>query len=314
MPRVSIGLPVYNGERYLRECVDSILDQTFRDFELILSDNASTDATAAICEAYATRDSRVRYHRNEQNLGACWNFNRCVELARGEYFRWAAHDDLIAPECLARCVEALDRDPSVVVSHSDVRIIDEDGRPIFDYTFEAEHAAGADPARRFADLLQEDRLCFEMFGLYRTAVLRQTRLIDTYIASDRILRAHVGLLGRYHLVRAPLLLNRDHPDRCIRALPAHHLRMEWFDPSQAGRRVFPHWRALKEYGHLIRRHPLSPSQRLRCGTVLLGWLARHGNWARLGADILIALVPGCWRLLARLSPKNELHRVAPGKR
>src|SRR5262245_31410059 len=119
-PRVSIGVPVYNGERYLRECIDSILGQTFRDFELILSDNASTDATRTICEAYATRDPRVRYYRNEQNLGACRNFNRCVELARGDYFLWAAHDDAIAPEYLARCVEALDRDPSVVLSHSDV--------------------------------------------------------------------------------------------------------------------------------------------------------------------------------------------------
>src|SRR5688572_10868700 len=97
-PRVSIGLPVYNGENYLAEAIDSILAQTFEDFELIISDNASTDRTQEICEAYAAKDGRIRYYRSEVNKGSAWNFNRVFELARGEYFKWAAHDDYIAPE------------------------------------------------------------------------------------------------------------------------------------------------------------------------------------------------------------------------
>jgi glycosyltransferase involved in cell wall biosynthesis len=302
LPKVSIGLPVYNGERYLHEAVDSILGQTFTDFELILCDNASTDTTAAICREHAERDNRVRYHRNERNLGASRNFNLCFELATGEYFKWAAHDDVLAPEYLARCVEALDRDSSVVASHSDARIIDEEGRPLFDHRYAPGHAASPDPARRFADLLREDRQNLELFGVFRAAVLRRTCLLGSYIAADRILRAHLGLLGRYHIVPELLFLNRDHPGRCIRALPAHHLRAAWFDPEQAGRRVFPHWKIFYEYIRVIRLFSMSASERIRCHLALLGWLGRDLNWVRLGSDLVIGITPGSWRLLAKLAP------------
>ncbi|MEO1346882.1 MAG: glycosyltransferase family A protein, partial [Pseudomonadota bacterium] len=109
-PRVTIGVPVYNGDAYLAEALDSILNQTFTDFEVIISDNASTDGTEQICRDYAARDDRVRYIRQEKNLGAAPNFNLLVPIARGEYFKWAASDDLIAPEFLNYCVEALEKE------------------------------------------------------------------------------------------------------------------------------------------------------------------------------------------------------------
>src|SRR4051794_3298661 len=93
-PKLSIGLPVYNGENFLAHAVDSILAQDFRDFELIISDNASTDRTAEICRGYAESDPRVRYVRFETNQGGSRNFCYVFELARGEYFKWAAHDDV----------------------------------------------------------------------------------------------------------------------------------------------------------------------------------------------------------------------------
>src|SRR5215204_5257287 len=111
-PRVTIGLAVYNGEKYLHQAIDSVLAQTFTDFELIVSDNASTDATAAIVLQYAAKDARVRYTRNRENVGSARNFNRLVDLATGEYFKWMAVDDLIAPEFLATCVAALDAEPT----------------------------------------------------------------------------------------------------------------------------------------------------------------------------------------------------------
>jgi glycosyltransferase involved in cell wall biosynthesis len=301
LPRVSIGLPVFNGERYLGEAIDSLLAQTFGDFELILSDNASTDATATICRRYADRDARVRYHRNERNLGAGRNFNLTVELATGEYFKWAAHDDAHAPQYLARCVEALDSDPSLVASHTDARFVDADGRWVEDHVYPAGHAASSDPASRFADLLREDRHSLEVFALIRLPVLRRTRLLAAYVGSDRVLRAHLGLLGRFHMVPEPLFINRDHPSRCIRALPAHHLRLQWWDPRQAGRRIFPHWKILKEYARLLRVCPLSADERRRCRLALLGWCARDLNWARLAADVVIGVSPSSWRLLGPIA-------------
>jgi glycosyltransferase involved in cell wall biosynthesis len=301
LPTVSIGLPVYNGDRYLGEAVESILAQTFSDFELILSDNASTDGTAHICRTYAQRDCRVRVHRNVQNVGASRNFNLCADLAAGKYFKWAAHDDTLAPDYLARLIEPLERDPSVAVSHCNVCIIDENGRRVREHLYPPGYAGSRDPSRRFADLLREDRTGFEMFGVIRTAALRHTQLLGSYVASDRVLRAHLGLLGRYHIVPELLFFNRDHADRCIRLLPAHHLRLEWFDPAQRGRRVFPHWRILDEYAGLIHTSSLSPRERSRCYAALLAWLARDLNWARLGADLMIGTVPGSWRVLSSLA-------------
>ena len=104
-PRVSIGLPVYNGEKYLRAALDCILRQDYADFELVICDNASSDGTEAICREYAARDGRIRYTRNETNIGASGNYKRVFELARGEFFKWASHDDTFHPSLVRRCME-----------------------------------------------------------------------------------------------------------------------------------------------------------------------------------------------------------------
>src|SRR6476646_2411498 len=132
VPKVAIGLPVYNGAKYVAEAIESVLAQTYGDLELVISDNASTDATEEICRDYTARDSRVRYARAEQNGGAAWNFNRTFELSRGEYFKWLAHDDAIGPQYLARCLAVLDRDPGVVLCHTRTGIINGQGELVAD--------------------------------------------------------------------------------------------------------------------------------------------------------------------------------------
>src|SRR5246127_3969247 len=127
IPLVSVGLFVYNGERYIEETLDSILNQTFTDFELIISDNASTDRTGEIAEAYAKRDDRIRYHRSEKNMGAGWNARRVYELATGKYFKQAAVDDMLEPDFLRQCIEALESDPTYVLAHSKTKVVDENG-------------------------------------------------------------------------------------------------------------------------------------------------------------------------------------------
>ena len=139
VPRVSIGVPVYNGELYLERALDSILAQSFDDFEVIIADNASDDRTEQICRDYACRDARVRYVRNETNLGASANFNRTFALARGPYFKWAAHDDVLGTDFLLRCVEVLDSNPDVVLCHTKTQQIDEDGRVAGNYDSLAVH-------------------------------------------------------------------------------------------------------------------------------------------------------------------------------
>src|SRR5215510_10355296 len=114
---LSVGLAVYNGEEFLDEAIRSILAQTLTNFELIISDNASTDRTSEICQKYVRIDPRIRYHRNEANIGGANNENQTFRMARGKYFRWAAHDDVLAPTLLARCVEVLEERPDAVLCY-----------------------------------------------------------------------------------------------------------------------------------------------------------------------------------------------------
>src|SRR6201994_1650338 len=123
VPRLTIGLPVYNGEKYVAEAIEALLGQTFEDFELIISDNASTDGTAGICRRFGKQDSRIRYVRQPRNIGIAPNHNFVVHEARGELVKWASHDDLYARDMMERCVQALDDDPQVVLAHPWTAII-----------------------------------------------------------------------------------------------------------------------------------------------------------------------------------------------
>src|SRR3954471_2621746 len=129
-PRLTVGLPTYNGEDYLASALDSLLAQTFTDFELIISDNASTDATESIARAYAARDPRIRYVRHPRNRGSAFNHTYVIREARGEFFKWASDDDLYAPELLERCVAALDARPEIVLAHAWTAFINEAGEII----------------------------------------------------------------------------------------------------------------------------------------------------------------------------------------
>src|SRR5690349_21549528 len=131
-PRVSIGLPVRNGARFLAQAVDSLLAQSYPDFELIISDNASTDETEAICREYAAHDARVRYYRSREDVGLARNYNYLFMRARGEYFKWAAADDVHEPDYVARCVDILEHDSSVVLAYARTKFIDENGVPLAD--------------------------------------------------------------------------------------------------------------------------------------------------------------------------------------
>jgi glycosyltransferase involved in cell wall biosynthesis len=110
MKKITIGMPVYNGAQYLSAAIESILAQSYGDFDLLISDNASTDGTEEICRTYGKNDQRFRYIRQPQNVGAAANHNLLVSMTDSLYFKWAAHDDLLAPGFLATCVDVLDRD------------------------------------------------------------------------------------------------------------------------------------------------------------------------------------------------------------
>ncbi len=287
-PRVSIGLPVYNGERFLPPAIDSLLAQTFKDFELILSDNASTDRTEQICRDYAACDPRVRYFRNETNIGPLRNFLRVVELSSAEFFKWAAHDDVYAPDFLERCVEILDHHPSVAVCYPRALIIDEQGNVLKHRTYGIDTSSPrhVHPQERLRDILWIDLGSPPIFGVIRRSVLNKTPLMLGSYASDQVLLAELALHGRFHEVPGELLLHREHPHRSVYTRPTRHSLATWFDPSQAGRIIFPTWRVASEYASGIWRAPLNARQRLACGKHLFRWTLYH--WKELLEDLTTA--------------------------
>jgi glycosyltransferase involved in cell wall biosynthesis len=207
-PLVSIGLPVYNAERYLAQALDSLLGQDHSNLELIVSDNASSDSTQEICTSYAHRDSRLRYHRSEKNMGAVWNFNRVFELATGEYFMWAAHDDLRDPSYVSACLAALRQRPDAVLCCTDIRFIDEVGKAID----VPPHVAGIRPVGETAGqrLRQIARACnwFDVYGLARSAALKQTRRAVSTWGFDVVIELELCLRGRVVYVPEPLFSYR----------------------------------------------------------------------------------------------------------
>ena len=194
-PLVSVGLMVYNGGRFLRGTLDSLLSQTFTNFELIISDNCSTDDTSAICVEYAERDARIRYYRAERNMGAGWNTRRVLSLATAKYFKLAAHDDRCEPRFLERCVEALERDPALVLAYPNSGLSTKMESSSRIMTGRCERLS-RDPKIRFHDLLLNDHLCLQFFGVIRLAALHNLPPPGSYVNSDGVILAQLGLLGR----------------------------------------------------------------------------------------------------------------------
>src|SRR6516164_7687038 len=217
-PLVSVGLFVYNGERFIEESLRSILNQTFTDFELIISDNASADRTGEIAEAYAQRDDRIRYYRAEENMGAGWNARRVYELARGKYFKWAAVDDLMEPDLLRRCVELLESDPGCVVAHARTKEVDENGAFIKNYVTPMKTDYD-DPVARFREILLVPSWGYPIFGVMRMSALRQLPSQGSYVNADGVLLARMSLLGRFHEIPEYLFISRHHSGQSIKTLP-----------------------------------------------------------------------------------------------
>lgn len=258
-PTVSIGLPVYNGERYLVPALESMLAQSFTDFELVVSDNASTDATEEICRAYAARDQRLRYSRNAQNLGAHYNHNHVFALSRGRYFKWAGHDDLLEPDFLKCCVAVLDQDERVVLCSTGVTTIDEFGA-VLRLEATREGFCSPRPHERLRRFFEQDYYYHTIYGLMRRDVLQRTGLHQDWYGSDRSLLIEMSLYGCFHIVEERLLLLREHPNRSVHVTD----KVSWFTPQLKGRVSPEYWKRIATAARMVMNAPMSPQERFLC--------------------------------------------------
>jgi glycosyltransferase involved in cell wall biosynthesis len=276
-PPISVGVPVFNGERYLRIALDALLKQTFTDFEIIICDNASTDSTQAISEEYAKRDRRVRYVRNRVNIGANANFQHVFTIARGKYFQWNSVDDYFAPQYLEKCKAVLDSDPGAVLCCAKVSVIDEHGA-IIEQSKDSQELQHSSAARRFKQKFAQDARNNTLYGLIRADALRRTRVVENYTGSDNVLMEHLALLGRFREVPEYLFFRRTHPDAFTYAPTIERIR-EYYAPgaSHGGERfALVASRHFIEYLRVILRTPLPFVQKAE----LLVFLLRFFWWKK----------------------------------
>jgi glycosyltransferase involved in cell wall biosynthesis len=286
-PRVSIGLPVYNGAKYLQQSIESLLGQDVDDLELVISDNASTDETEAICRSYAAKDSRLRYWRNAANVGSARNYRRVFELSRGEFFKWCSHDDVCRPAFVRRCLETFDAEkPSVVLVYPLCELIDESGRVIGRASGSAE-ARHPRPHRRLARVLRNYSWAYPIWGVIRAETLRRTGLTGSVWYWDEVLLTELALYGEIVEVPEALSEQRCHDDNALTRLSAaqgpavaHDPRKAnratrlalraWTDPLSARGRIWwpnqeeHYW----EYAKRIHRSSLPISEKLLCYQVI----------------------------------------------
>lgn len=218
-PKVSIGMPVYNGESFIREALDSLLAQTFTDFELIISDNASTDSTQSICREFAEKDKRVRYVQQTENRGATVNFKFVLDEAVGDYFMWAAADDLQKSSFLDRLVSVLNSNPELVCVMSDVENVDQNLAVqsiarLNDIRLSEVNADWARVRRRFFRN-PTSQIFFCIYGLFRTRAIRKVDFnyknsIKFASASEIPILAQLSLVGRIASISEDLKIYRRH--------------------------------------------------------------------------------------------------------
>lgn len=200
VPTISFGLPVYNGALYLRRALDTILAQTFSDFELIISDNASTDATAQIIREYAKQDPRIRRYRQKVNIGVGNNWTFVAEQARGKYFKWVSANDEYEPTLVADCLEVMQADPDVVVCYGRTQFMDLAGVRMGIYT-EDFSADSASALERYRKVRKHLNLCTPLqAGVILRDALRRCRYLGNYRDSDRVLIAGLALEGKIVLL------------------------------------------------------------------------------------------------------------------
>jgi glycosyltransferase involved in cell wall biosynthesis len=278
-PLLSIGMPVYNGENYIKEALDSMLRQTCKDFELIISDNGSIDGTQKICEEYAHRDKRIKYIRHEHNRGAAWNYNYVVGLASGKYFRWAAHDDNLAPEFLKKCIDVLEKNSSVLLVYTKSRIIDEKRKvtELYSDKLNLESSKVHVRYKMFHQGFTGRFLCNSVFGVMPLDVIKKTIMIGNFISSDVVLLGELSLRGKIIEIPEYLFYLRVHPKNSWYANATDSDKIRWFDPSKSGKPIMTKWRHLWEYFKAINRVRMGFSERILCYWELIKWCWRNNR-------------------------------------
>ena len=271
--RVGIGMPIYNGEKYLEQTLRAHQAQTYDDFSVVITDNASSDRTRELCLDYCASDARFSYLRYPVNVGAPQNFVRSFQRASGEFFRWANADDLPEPGLLEACLDALDKNPDVVLAYGKTRLIDAEGAVIRNYEDNLD-LRQPQPSDRFRACFEQAQLVNIIYGLIRRAPLAKTRLIAPYQGSDVNLIAELSLYGKFFELGKYLFQRRLHPAASTWDGDAETQRLFWKPFSQ--KLLMRSWQSLYEHQRAVLRAPIPFAEKRK----LLAFLTRVAWWKR----------------------------------
>lgn len=280
MEKISIGLPVFNGAKYLASSIESILNQTYDFFELIICDNHSTDGTREICETYKKLDKRIIYIQNSKNIGAVENYNKVFHLSTGQYFKWSAHDDLLEKNFVKKCYAALEANKDAVLSYTYSKIIDKNNKIIEEHINKTSTHKN-NPSDRIDSLIKFGQKFYEVFGLIRKEPMMKTDLIKPFARGDGIFLIQLSLLGRFIQIPEFLFFPRKHDEQSMVMAKNFRKYAEWFNPSLKKKRNYPLLRMHLEYFRSIRKSPLKTKEKLKCYGITIKYLQkRHRSLLR----------------------------------
>jgi hypothetical protein len=297
-------MPVFNAEAYIADALNSLLSQSFSDFEITISDNASVDHTEEICRDFASRDDRIRYHRQRENLGAIPNFNFVFKQSRGTYFKWAAYDDICMPDYLQVCIDVLDRDDAVVWCHTASGKIDKQGQVLTRDDPWAEDLAHTDQAglprrhyqsprrhQRFLGVLLGTNWCVDSYGLIRSEVLGQTSLFPACYGAEKVLMGALSLRGLYHHVPETLFFQRVHPAASSSMNKAAD-QLTFMDTRASTRFTSTRLQLLRGHVESVIQTPMPLSERALCYGMIARYLLQASKWSTIARNTLAGIGVG----------------------
>ena len=284
MAAISVGMPVYNGERYLASAIESVLAQTFGDFELLIADNASTDGTQSICEDYAARDSRIRYTRHDENIGAAANYNFLFARAAAPYFRWNNSDDLLEPTLHERCYATLESDRDAVLAAGTSVLINADGERMREYKDDLDITDDS-PSVRFRRFLKQVGLTNVIYGLMRRKELGRTELMGdgSVPSADIIFMGHLILQGTFRVLDEPLFYRRMHDESSSSDRFDKDLQESFWSAGKS-KLSRPAWKRVFAYRRAIAKTPLPTGESLSLYRTLLRMV--WANKRRLSTELI----------------------------
>lgn len=310
IPLVSIGMTVYNAERFVAETLDSLLAQDYPNFELVISDNASTDGSSEICQSYADRDPRIRYYRNAENIGSVRNWNQALELARGEYFMWASDHDLWDPTYISKCVRVLDEDSDVVIAYSRYRIVDADRSLMQESPNRLDSRGIPDLVARYKYIAWNLKECTMIHGVIRTAPLRELGGFPNIYSMDDPLIMVLATYGAFAQLDEVMYSRRENrPGAATSEEREKSLEycIKELDPSQAQQRMRKSPAELRREtrnGHLrlVLKLHVGPIRKARLIAITFAcYWSRYGV-GFLGLEKLMRLMPTSLRRSRVLRP------------